>query len=244
MLGTRHSILASVAILATLASAAFAGTVEGSATYRERIALPPDATLFVELQDVSLVDAPAVTLAAQRYAFGGVPAGFELTYDDTLIQDNHSYVVRASITQGQNLLFTTDTAYPVLTNGAANSADMILVQAQQDAVLENTVWTAVLLDGAPIETDRRPELSFVSGGAFSGSGGCNRFSGTAEISGNRIEFPENMAATLMACPPPLDEVERQFFKGLQRVTTYAAQGNALALLDANGEPVVEFSRKQ
>jgi len=91
MLGTRHSILGSVAILATLASAAFAGTVEGSATYRERIALPPDATLFVELQDVSLVDAPAVTLAAQRYAFGGVPAGFELTYDDTLIQDNHSY---------------------------------------------------------------------------------------------------------------------------------------------------------
>jgi putative lipoprotein len=84
----------------------------------------------------------------------------------------------------------------------------------------------------------------VSGGAFSGSGGCNRFSGTAEISGNRIEFPENMAATLMACPSPLDEVERQFFKGLQRVTTYAAQGNALALLDASGEPVVEFSRKQ
>ncbi|WP_299079626.1 YbaY family lipoprotein [uncultured Ruegeria sp.] len=244
MLGTCHSILASVAILATLASATFAGTVEGSATYRERIAVPPDATLFVELQDVSMADAPALTLSAQRYAIGGVPVGFELTYDDTLIQDNHSYVVRASITQGQNLLFTTDTAYPVLTNGAANSADLILVQAQQDAVLENTDWTAVLLDGAPIETDRRPELSFVSGGAFSGSGGCNRFSGTAEISGNRIEFPENMAATLMACPSPLDEVERQFFKGLQRVTTYAAQGNALALLDANGEPVVEFSRKQ
>ncbi|WP_120636110.1 YbaY family lipoprotein [Ruegeria sp. EL01] len=246
MLGTRHSILGSAAILATLASAAFTGTVEGSATYRERIAVPPDATLFVELQDVSLADAPAVTLAAQRYALSGVPAGFELSYDDALVQDNHSYVLRASITQGEKLLFTTDTAYPVLTNGAERSVDltMVQVQAQGEVMLEDTQWTAVVLNGAPIETDRHPELSFTTGGAFSGFGGCNRFNGQAEVSGNRIEFPDNMAATLMACPPPLDAVERQFLKGLQRVTTYAVQGNALALLDANGEAVVKFSRKQ
>lgn len=82
---TAKSLLAGTALWAAVWGAAQAGTVEGNATYRERIAVPPGATLFVELQDVSLADAPAVTLAAQRYALTGVPAQFELTYDDALI---------------------------------------------------------------------------------------------------------------------------------------------------------------
>lgn len=248
MLGTKRIMLASAAIWVGMSGGGIAGTVEGSATYRERIAVPPDATLYVELLDVSRADAPAVTLAAQRFALSGVPAQFNLTYDDTLIQDRHRYVVRASISQEQNLLFTTDTAHPVLTDGAGSTADLTLVQVQVQAndaaLLDDTQWMAAVLNGAPIETERRPEVSFAQGGAFSGTGGCNRFNGQAEISGNRIEFPDNMAATLMACPPPLDEVERQFLKTLQSVTTFARQGDALALLDAEGEPVIKLVRKQ
>lgn len=246
MLETGRAFWATGALVATLGSAALAGTVEGSATYRERIAIPPEASLFVELQDVSRADAPALTLAAQRYALNAVPARYELTYDDTLIQDGHRYVVRASIAQGHKLLFTTDTTYPVITDGTGNSADLMLVQvqAQGATMLENTQWTAATLNGAPIETDRRPELDLAEGGAFSGTGGCNRFSGQAEISGNQIEFPDNMAATLMACPPPLDEVERGFFQAMQSVTSFALQGDALAFLDAAGEPVIKLVRKQ
>lgn len=237
-------IVACAVALTILGTQSHAGTVTGTATYRERIAVPPDATLYVELQDVSLADAPAVPLAAQRYAMGSVPAQFELTFDDALIKDGHSYVVRATINQGQNLLFTTDTAYPVLTDGAGNSADLMLVQVQGDVMLEDTQWTAAVLNGAPIEAERRPEISFAQGGTFSGSGGCNRFNGQAEISGASISFPDNMAATLMACPPELEEVERQFFAALQSVTTFAMEGDALAFLDAAGEPVIKFARTQ
>ena len=53
-----------------------------------------------------------------------------------------------------------------------------------------------------------------------------------------------MAATLMACPPPLDEIERAFLKTMQSVTTFAVQGDALALLDEAGEPVIKLVRKQ
>ncbi|WP_171231205.1 YbaY family lipoprotein [Ruegeria sp. HKCCA4812] len=245
MLTFGRSTFPAVAFATVLSGASLAGTVEGTATYRERIALPPDTTLFVELQDISLADAPAETLAAQRYALTGVPAQFELTYDDALIQDGRRYAVRASVMQGQKLLFTTDTVYPVLTHGAENSADLLMIQVQHQgaAMLENTEWVASGLNGAAVETEKRPELAFGQGGAFSGSGGCNRFSGQAEISDNRIAFPDNMAATLMACPPPLDEVERQFLKAMQSVTTFAMQGNALALLDAQGEPVIKMMRK-
>lgn len=237
-------IVASAFALTILGSQGHAGTVSGTATYRERIAVPPDATLYVELQDVSLADAPAVSLAAKRFAMTGVPAQFELTFDDSLIKDGHRYVVRATINQGQDLLFTTDTAYPVLTGGAGNSADLTLVQAQESVMLENTKWTAAVLNGAPIETERRPEISFAEGGAFSGSGGCNRFNGQAEISDVSISFPDNMAATLMACPPELEEVERQFFTALPSITTYAMEGDALAFLNAEGEPVIKFARTQ
>ncbi|MCG7519274.1 YbaY family lipoprotein [Ruegeria sp. Ofav3-42] len=246
MLKTGYTVLTAAAISAVLTGAAAGGTIEGTATYRERIAVPPDATLYVQLQDVSRADAPSVTLSAKRYALTGVPAQFELSYDDALIREGMRYVVRGSIFQGDKLLFTTDTAYPVLTNGSGNTTDLVLVKAQPagSATLEDTNWMATGLNGAALETEKRPSLSFAKDGAFSGSGGCNRFSGQAEISGNKINFPDNMAATLMACPPPLDDVERQFFKALQGVTAYAFKGDTLVLLDSAGQPVVQLARQQ
>ncbi len=157
---TVRTLLAGTALWGAVWGAAQAGTVEGTATYRERIAVPPGATLFVELQDVSLADAPAVTLAAQRYALTGVPAAFELSYDDALIQDRHRYVVRASVHQDGKLLFTTDTAYPVLTNDAGNSVDLVMVKVQQRgaAMLENTQWTATEVNGVALDTEKRRRL--------------------------------------------------------------------------------------
>ncbi|EJT85095.1 lipoprotein [Pseudomonas putida S11] len=42
-------------------------SLDGEVFYLQRSALPPAATLSVELQDVSLMDAPAVTLARQAW---------------------------------------------------------------------------------------------------------------------------------------------------------------------------------
>ncbi|MGI9367840.1 MAG: YbaY family lipoprotein [Ruegeria sp.] len=237
-----NSILAAAAIWASLSGIAAAGSIQGTATYRERIAVPPDATLIVELQDVSLADAPAVTLSAKRYALTGVPASFELTFDDALIRDGMRYAVRGAIYKDRKLLFTTDTSYPVLTNGEGNETDLILVQVQGNgaAMLENTQWSATEMNGEALDTEKRPEIQFAQGGAFGGSSGCNRFNGQAKVSGNSLDFPDNMAATLMACPPPYGELEQQFFQALQRVTSYARAGNELILTDSAGEAVLRF----
>ncbi len=240
MPGIRLVPIIGAALGAALGGVAAAGTVQGSATYRERIAVPPDATLVVELQDVSRADAPATVLAAQRYALKGVPAQFELNYDDALIREGMRYVLRGSIYRGDRLWFTTDTAYPVLTQGEGNAADLVLVQvgSQGAAMLDNTSWTVAELGGVALDAEKKPEIVFATDGVFGGTGGCNRFRGQAEISGNSIDFPDNMAATLMACPPPLDEIERQFFKALQSVTTFARKDDSLALLDASGAPII------
>jgi len=64
------------------ASASAADTVRGTATYRERIALPPGAVLEVSLQDVSRADAPSEELGSVRIEDPGnppfeFPASFE-----------------------------------------------------------------------------------------------------------------------------------------------------------------------
>ena len=86
--------------------------ITGSIAYRERIALPPTAQIEVKLDDVSLADAPANTMATQAFAGGGkqVPFAFSLTVDRADIDPRHSYAVSARITGDDGkLMFITDT---------------------------------------------------------------------------------------------------------------------------------------
>jgi hypothetical protein len=64
-----------------------AGTLEGTAAYRERIALPPDAVFEAVLQDISRADAPAKVLGrAIIDPAGQPPFRFEIAYDDAAVQ--------------------------------------------------------------------------------------------------------------------------------------------------------------
>jgi len=107
--------------------------VTGSVTYRERIALDPAADIVVQLLDVSLMDAPSKVLAEQRIKANGrqVPFAYELKVDAARIDPRMRYAVSARITRGEQLLFINDTQYPVLTQGGATSADLVLVRVTQ-----------------------------------------------------------------------------------------------------------------
>ena len=101
--------------------------VTGTLTYRERIALPPEATATVRLVDASLADAPAITLVEQTISPAGqIPIGFSLVYDPALIDPRNYYLVQGTITVGGQLLFTTTQSYPVLTRGAPANVDVVL----------------------------------------------------------------------------------------------------------------------
>ena len=104
--------------------------VTGTAAYRERILLPPGHVLTVRLEDVSLADAPARTLAEQATPLEGraPPYAFNLAYDQTDIRENHSYAVRAEIRDPEGRLrFTTDTRHSVITGGAPMNVDIMMV---------------------------------------------------------------------------------------------------------------------
>ncbi len=104
--------------------------VTGTAGYRERMALLPGAEMTIKLVDVSLADAPAVVIDEQVISLDqkSVPVDFELSYDPEKIQENHTYAVQAAIRVKDKLAFITDQVYPVLTRGAPDHVDLLLVR--------------------------------------------------------------------------------------------------------------------
>lgn len=104
-----------------------AAELTGTATYRERIALPPGAVFEATLQDVSKADAAATVIGSVKLDRPAQPPfRFAIPYDATRIDQSRNYAVRASITQGGRLMFTSDQAYPVLTRGHASEVKMML----------------------------------------------------------------------------------------------------------------------
>jgi putative lipoprotein len=107
------------------------GSISGTLTYMVRMALPPTAVIHVQLQDVSLADAPATTIAEEKITLGDhqVPIPFTLNFDPAKIDPKHTYSVSARIRVDGQLRFITDQAYRVLTQGNPSKVELILKPA-------------------------------------------------------------------------------------------------------------------
>ncbi|HET9208503.1 MAG TPA: META domain-containing protein [Burkholderiaceae bacterium] len=109
-------------------------TVSGTATYRERIALPPDAVFEAFLEEVPRADAPAVVVSSVRVPSPKVPIAFTIAYDPSRIDNRQRHVVRGRITLNGQLMFTSDTAHPVLGPNGVRTVDMLLRRVAGSAV--------------------------------------------------------------------------------------------------------------
>ncbi len=230
-----------------------AGTITGTVAYRQRIALPPDAVVYVRLEDVSRADAPSILISEARAPTEGkqVPIPFTLEYDPAKIEESHTYHLRATILTGEgNVLFSTARAYPVLTRGAGREVQMMLdarpapgerppAAGGGAAALEGTRWKLVELDGKPAVAGEHWTAAGITfaGGAGGGRAwtiaantGVNSLGGKYILTGDRLSI-EPGVMTEMAGPPPLMEQERAFIAALQRVKAYRIADGALELLD-------------
>jgi putative lipoprotein len=232
-------------------AAAAGAQVTGTLMYRERMALPPGSVAEVWLLDTSLADAPAVEIAYQRIEDpGNPPIPFVLDYDPAEIREGMQYGVRATIKRDDQLMFTSDTHYPVLTRGAGNTAEVLLVRAgraagKPGAPLADTYWklTSIGTDAYNHEGEQPgPHLKFdAESGTVSGQTGCNSFSGGYEtssaMSGAMLELG-NLAVTMRACASGM-EIERAYLDGLGAVNRYEISGNTLTLY-AGDERLLAF----
>ena len=82
-------------------------TIEGEVFYRERMMLPPGAEVEVQLQDVSRADALATVMETVMFKpEGGPPYPFTIQYQRADIDERMRYSLRATITLGDQLMFT------------------------------------------------------------------------------------------------------------------------------------------
>lgn len=125
------TLVALMAVACTTAGDARVATLHGSAAYRERIMLPPDAVFEAQLQDIARADAPATVLGSTRLdPAGQPPLRFGIAYDEAAVRPGGRYAVRATVTHRGQLLFTTDRIHPVL-DGSAAPVELLLVQARR-----------------------------------------------------------------------------------------------------------------
>lgn len=107
--------------------------VKGQLLVLQRMALPANAVVEVRLEDVSLMDAPSVTISETSYKTDGKqsPFAFDLVYDATKIASHARIAIQASIKVDGRLLFVTDTMNEVINNGVTDNIEIILKAVQQ-----------------------------------------------------------------------------------------------------------------
>ncbi len=235
-------------------------TIEGEVFYRERMMLPPGAEVEVQLQDVSRADALATVMETVMFTpEGGPPYPFVIQYNPADIDQRMRYSLRATITHGDQLMFTSTefidpfagetisillqrVPEPVKKSPAAptetapvSKAPIAAAESLEDAGA--AVWLLDTLNGeaAPVGAGGKLiELSLnVQDSTVSGFSGCNRYQGGFSNEGSSTHGTPlkfgPLASTMRACPGE-DEVERAYLKVLGNVDAYRIKGSSLALL--------------
>jgi putative lipoprotein len=99
----------------------------GTVSYRERIALPPDAQLRVRLEEIARGDGPPQFIAETTVPrIGQPPVRFRIALDPRVIDPRRAYTLTARIEVGERLLFVNDPPLRVLTGGNPSQADIVV----------------------------------------------------------------------------------------------------------------------
>jgi putative lipoprotein len=110
--------------------------------------------------------------------------------------------------------------------------------AEAPASLDGTSWTLVEGTDVTIPDDVEMTIAF-QGGRASGSGGCNRFTGSYEQGGESISLGR-LASTRMACAEEVMSAEQAYHSALESVTSWSATGGVLVLSDSSGQALLRY----
>jgi putative lipoprotein len=234
-----------VALACAGCAASAAGSLSGTAIYRERMALPPGAVFEAILEEVPRANAPVNVVATTEVKSSRTPISFVLAYDDQAIRPDGRYIVRGRIALNGQVLFATDSDVPLQAVGGVHHVELLLRRADADTAgisVENTHWKLRTLHGVvvtPVEPTREAWLMLdPAGHRASGFAGCNRFTGDYTLEGDRLSF-SHMATTLQMCLQGMEQ-EQALLNALPAVARWRVTGTQLALLDHDGGVTATF----
>jgi putative lipoprotein len=259
---------AGLALLLMLAGPAFAErmTLTGQVTYRERIALPPNGSLSVNLIDLATPATPTVAARATLGGPGQVPLTFTLHFEDSVVLPGHAYALTATIADESGAVwFTNATPYPV--EPLAPAADILLILSHPEQPAEpaatppaptepvadlppppalppivDTTWRAVTIGGNPVADNVVSSLSVAADMRAGGKGGCNSWFAQAQLTETQLVFSA-VAATRMAClSDAATAQEDTFFAALAATRSWRLAEDELTLVGGGGEALAVLEK--
>ncbi|RCU49592.1 META domain-containing protein [Corallincola holothuriorum] len=249
-----------------------AAKLVGSASYRERIALPPGAELVISLEDVSKADAASETVASLSQTLTTAPPyEFELSYEPAKLKPKARYSLRGQIYMADQLLFTTTQAYQpfgvpriemllekVGGKRAAVDAPEVAVDEPTESPAASAVdisavigdWTLLSLNGdvlANTAEESNLKLTLMTSGSASGFSGCNHFRGDYVISTEGEGRPTlsfgPIAGTRKMCQRIM-EVESAMLTMLSQSKYFTVTKHQLNLLNGDEVEIATLVRGQ
>ena len=119
------------------------------------------------------------------------------------------------------LLLITSTALAMETNAPSTS-------------LPATAWSVTsFAETAPL-ADHPITFEFDAEGNIAGHASCNRFGGTCQIDGDKIEIGP-LRSTRRACEPDIMQQERKFLAVLAAIAAWSIEGDELVLTGSEGQ---------
>lgn len=133
MLRNRTFVLIALALAALftlpgVSQAQGTANVTGIVTLRERIALPSNAVVTMQLAEVR-TGQPNLVVAEQTFSTNGAqaPFSFTLPYDPARVSPNAIYIIQANIRYSNAVQFTTTAQHRVITGGNPTANVQVLM---------------------------------------------------------------------------------------------------------------------
>ena len=106
--------------------------------------------------------------------------------------------------------------------------------------LTGNLWLLNELNGQAPITGTVITAEFDDDGRVAGSSGCNNYSTSYTVDSKQLTFSEPMASTMMACPEPIMEQERDYSQALADTAEFEIKNDELILKDTNGNELARF----
>jgi putative lipoprotein len=216
-------------------------TISGSVFYRERMALPDNASLFVQLVDTTQTPAGVIGDTSVSPA-GQVPIAFSIIVDSARVTADKAPGLMARIEVDGAAWFANDAPAPVDLNQPAAPLSVLLMRVAEKSSPENSgeaksikgvIWQLSSIDGQNAAAGINSTLTFSDDGNVSGNGGCNSFGGKATLDGAKLKFGD-LFSTMMACEEAKMKQEAAFHAALAKTASYRIENGTLTLLDGAG----------
>jgi putative lipoprotein len=102
--------------------------VSGTVTYRERMALPPDSVLVVQVLDAPADAAATIVAEVVVTPTSQVPIAYAVALDRGTFDLGQHYTLSAQISVGDDVLFTSTGDVPVLPEPPAQTINLVLTR--------------------------------------------------------------------------------------------------------------------